>query len=217
MNLIALPTPRRPTATFAPPRSLDGALADSLRRAEEVEAPFRHLRLVNLLPPSICAALKVLPLEPPPELPVWGEPPPCVRRAYRLRVEGPTAAAVSQDLAQAFADETVTRLIAGRAQVEVAGCPVRLTISQESDGYACEPRTGEGEARFRLVVGLPPAPQGDLGPDLYAGPQTWATQLPWGVGAGFAFAPGPDTWHGFEPRLLRRLRACLVVDYLAQA
>lgn len=85
---------------------------------------------------------------------------------------------------------------------------------QEVDGWACEPRTGEGEARFRFVVGLSPMHQFDLGPDLYQGPQTWAMQLPWRPGSAFGFAPAADTWHGFEPRMIRHLRASLVVDYL---
>ncbi|HKR86788.1 MAG TPA: hypothetical protein VJS38_01310, partial [Phenylobacterium sp.] len=103
---------------------------------------------------------------------------------------------------------------ARRTQVEVERCRVVLTVTQEVDGYACEPATGQGEARFRFVVGLSPMRQNDLGPDLYQGPQTWAMQLPWRPGAAFGFAPGPDTWHGFEPRMIRDLRASLVVDYL---
>jgi hypothetical protein len=133
----------------------------------------------------------------------------------RLRSDGPAAAPVSRVLARAFAADTVAALIARRAGISVAGCRLALSVTQEIDGYACEPRTCEGEARFRFVVGLSPVHQCDLGPDLYRDRESWAAQLPWRSGSAFAFAPAADTWHGFEPRMIRRVRACLVVDYLA--
>jgi hypothetical protein len=160
------------------------------------------------------AALQALPLASLPETPVMGERRGCVAVRRALRQAGPAAAPVSRALARAFASDAVVERIARRAEVEVAGCRVELTVTQEVDGWACEPCTGEGEARFRVLVGLPPMHQTDLGPDLYQGPQTWAMQLPWRPGAAFGFAPAADTWHGFEPRMIRRLRTSLVVDYL---
>lgn len=215
MNTVTLDRLRPVAEIGAPPPLLGETLLASLEQATDARFPFRHLELEHLLPPPITAALEALPLAPPPLLPVLGEPCSCVGRQHRLRPSGPAAAPVSRALARAFARQAVTRLIAERAEVDVAGCRVRLTVTQEVDGYACEPRTGEGEARFRVVIGLSPMHQRDLGPDLYLGPRTWAAQLPWGPGTGFAFAPAADTWHGFEPRLVRRLRSCLVVDYLS--
>lgn len=214
MNTVALDRLRPVAETGAPPPLLGETLVASLEQATDARFPFRHLRLQHLLPPPITAALQALPLEPPSVLPVWGEPRGCVGRQHRLRPSGPAAAPVSRALARAFARPAVTGLIARRAEVDVADCRVRLTLTQEVDGYACEPCTAEGEARFRVVIGISPMHQRDLGPDLYLGPQTWAAQLPWGPGSAFAFAPAADTWHGFEPRLVRRLRTCLVVDYL---
>lgn len=214
MNTVTLDRLRSVAEICAPPRALGETLVASLERATDADFPFRHLQLEHLLPAPITAALQALPLAPPSTLPVWGEPRGAVGRLHRLRPTGPAAAPVSRALARAFAKEAVTRLIARRAEVDVAGCRIRLTVTQEVDGYACEPCTAEGEARFRLVVGLSPMHQRDLGPDLYLGPRTWVAQLPWGPGSAFAFTPAADTWHGFEPRLIRRLRTCLVVDYL---
>ena len=198
-------------STPSPP--LAETLVASLGRAQDADVPFRHLRLEHLLPPTVTAALHALPLAPP-EPPVMGEPCGCVSVRRRLRPTGQAAAPVSRALAKAFADEDVAALIGRRVGVAVGGCAVALTLTQEVDGYASEPRTGEGEARFRFIVGLSPMHQNDLGPDLYQGPQTWAMQLPWRPGAALGFAPGADTWHGFEPRMIRHLRACLLVDYL---
>jgi hypothetical protein len=215
MNSVALDRLHSVAEICAPPPALGETLVASLEQAIDARFPFRHLQLEHLLPAPITAALRALPLTPPSTLPVWGEPPAAVGRRHRLRPSGPAAAPVSRALARAFAKEAVTRLIAQRAEVDVADCRIRLTVTQEVDGYACEPCTAQGEARFRLVIGLSSLHQSDLGPDLYLGPETWAAQLPWGPGAAFAFAPAADTWHGFEPRLIRRLRTCLVVDYLA--
>lgn len=213
MNTLAL-SRLRPFAEICPPSPpLSETVAASLMQAAEGRLPFRHLRLKHFLPPAVTAALHALPLAPP-EAPVIGEPSGCVAVKRRLRPTGAAAAPVSRALAQAFAAGEVAELIARRTGVEVEGRHVALTITQEVDGYACEPRTGEGEARFRFIVGLSPMHQNDLGPDLYRGPQTWALQLPWRPGSAFGFAPSADTWHGFEPRMIRHLRACLVVDYL---
>lgn len=215
MNTVTFDRLHSVAEICAPPPALGETLAASLEQATDARFPFRHLRLEHLLPAPITAALQALPLAPPSTLPVLGEPPAAVGRRHRLRPNGAAAAPISRALAHAFAKPAVTRLIAARAEVDVAGCHVRLTVTQEVDGYACEPCTAQGEARFRLVIGVSPMHQRDLGPDLYLGPQTWAAQLPWGPGSAFAFAPAADTWHGFEPRLIRRLRTCLVVDYLA--
>lgn len=215
MNTVTLDRLSSVAEISAPPPLLGESLVASLEQATDVRLPFRHLRLEHLLPAPMRAALQALPLAPPPVLPVWGEPAGSAGRRHRLRPDGPAAAPVSRALARAFGRQAVTRLIARRADVDVAGCSIRLTVTQEVDGYACAPGTAEGEARYRFVIGLSPMHQGDLGPDLYFSPDAWAAQLPWGPGAAFAFAPAADTWHGFEPRLIRRLRACLVVDYLA--
>jgi len=210
MNTLSFARPRAVTEGSAPP-SLSGVLAASLERAQEVRIPFRHLRFEHLLPPAHIATLHALSL--PPATAVIGEACGCVA-VRRALVSIDRAAAVSRTLAHGFAAETVADQIARRAGVEVADCRLALTLTQEVDGWACEPRTGEGEARYRFVVGLSPMHQIDLGPDLYRGPQTWATQLPWRPGSAFGFAPAADTWHGFEPRMIRHQRASLVVDYL---
>lgn len=215
MNTIVLGRLRPAIEIRAPAAALDEAVARSLAAATQAHFPFRHLRLEALLPATVAAALRALPYAPPSVLPTWGRPAAAGRRTRRLRLQGADAAPVCQALARAFAAPAATALIARRAGVEVADCAIRLSLVQEVDGYACEPRTDEGQARFRIVVALPPSHQSDLGPDLYADPETWAAQLPWSPGAAFAFAPAADTWHGFEPRLIRRLRASLVIDYVA--
>jgi hypothetical protein len=213
MNTFALGRLHSVADVCTPPPALGETLVASLKSAQAASFPFRHLRLEHLLPPTVTAALHALPLAPP-EAPVMGEPGACVAVRRRLRPSGPAAASVSRALVRAFAQDDVAGLIHRRTDVDVGACRVALTVTQEVDGYACEPRSGEGEARFRFVVGLSPMHQNDLGPDLYQGPQTWAMQLPWRPGTALGFAPAADTWHGFEPRMIRHLRACLVVDYL---
>lgn len=203
------------TCPPAPAPRLDETVVRSLAAAADARFPFRHLRLEKLLPAGAAAALGAVPCAPLSFVQALDGPPCAGRRARRLRLDGPDALPLCQTLARIFASPAVTALVRQRAGVEVGDCAIRLSLVQDVDGYACEPCTGEGEARFRIVVALPPSHQGDLGPDLYAGPETWAAQLPWRPGSAFAFAPAADTWHGFEPRLIRRLRASLVIDYVA--
>jgi hypothetical protein len=213
MNTLAF---RRP-CTVAEIRpsgpSPDEVLARRLFEGVHSPGPFRHLRLRKLLPTRTLVAVGALPYPPPPYQ-TGGRPRDGVRRTHALWRRAPDAALVCQTLARDLASPRVADQIFRRMEVDVAGCAVRLSLSQEVDGYACEPQTGQGEARFRIVVALPPSHQSDLGPDLYTDPETWAAQLPWTPGAAFAFAPAADTWHGFEPRLIRRLRASLVIDYV---
>jgi hypothetical protein len=217
MTTIVLGRLRPVSETRAPAPGLDETVARSLAAAVEAQLPFFHLRFKKLLPASITAALGGLPCPPPPQ--AWGGPveacgPGARRRMHRLHPRVADAAPACRALARTFAAPSVTALVSRRAGVAVADCALRLSLVQEVDGYACEPRTAEGEARFRIIVALPPSHQPDLGPDLYSGPQTWAAQLRWPPGAALAFAPAADTWHGFEPRLIRRLRTTLVIDYV---
>jgi hypothetical protein len=213
MNTLAFRRPHAVAKTWPSAASPDEVLARRISEGVHAPAPFQHLRLRKLLPSHLLVAVGALPYPPPPYQ-TWGRPRDGVRRTHALGPCGPGAAPVCQALAGDLAAPRVTDQILRRMGVDVAGCAVRLSLTQEVDGYACEPRTGEGEARLRIVVALPPAHQSDLGLDLYADPETWVAQLPGSPGAAFAFAPAADTWHGFEPRLIRRLRASLVIDYV---
>jgi hypothetical protein len=204
----------RPVREICLPPPLDDVVAASLETATEAPRPFRHLRLRRLLPTRVLTELSELPYAPPSVQPVVGLAPGEAARTHTLALSGPGAVAVCRSLARSLAAPAVRAQIRRRADVDVCGRPLRLRLIQAIDGYACPPQTAEGESLFRIVVALPPSHQGDLGPDLYADPQTWAAQLSGAPGAAFAFAPAADTWHGFEPRMIRRQRVSLVIDYL---
>ncbi|MDB5445150.1 MAG: hypothetical protein JWQ97_467 [Phenylobacterium sp.] len=212
---VARRRPAPAVASFAPAGPAAVALARSLEAAQCEDHPFPRLHLRNPLPPRVLAGLAALPFEPPPALAPLGGPRACVSRTHPLR--GPEALrfAVCRAAADAFAAEPVVALLERRLAVDLQGCTPRFGVVHHADGYVCAPRTGPRGVGVRLVIALGPSCDVGLGPDLYLDGETWAAQLPWGPGLAFAFAPGPETWHGFEPRLIRRLRSLLVVDYAA--
>jgi hypothetical protein len=207
MNMLAFE--RLSPAVDREARLLVEAVSSSLAEGVDVAAPFRHLRLERLAPPAVLAGLAGL--SGPPPLPCLGE---STRSGCQLTLRKEGRGLLYEALERAFSAAPVLDL-AARCGVEVTGCSLRFTLTHEVDGYACRPRTGQGEARLRIVAALPPTHQHDLGPDLYADPETWVAQPPWAPGSALAFAPAGDTWHGFEPRLIRQIRSCLIIDYVA--
>jgi len=186
----------------------------AVRHAVRRDAPFRHLLLSGVLSEAAARGLAALPGEPAGDVGGRRE----TRNESRVFLDPaaqarfPAAAAV----AGAMQDPRTVSAIAAATGADPAGASLRIEYCRDASGFWLEPHTDIGAKRLTLLVYLsddPGAP--DWGTDLYAGPDgPYAGRAPAAFGDGFAFVPGPDTWHGFEPRAIRGVRRMLMVNWV---
>lgn len=194
--------------------------AASLRRAiaqaEQIDRPYRHWLVRDLLPAALVEGLRALPFAPLALNGISGR-----REAHndaRLYFDPPTQRrwAAARQTARAFQDPETVTAIARRFGARLAGCHLRIEYARDVEGFWLEPHTDIGVKRFTLVYSLSDGPAQDhLGTDVYADPATWAARSPFVRNAGLVFIPADDTWHGFEPRPIPGVRKSLIVNWVS--
>lgn len=214
------PDPLTPDALVSAPcaplvaAAVGAQVRRSLREAVRRDAPFRHLLLADVLPDAAARGLGALPGEPAGDVGGRRE----TRNESRVflspgvQARFPAAAAV----AGAFQDPRTVAAVAEATGADPAGASLRVEYCRDTAGFWLEPHTDIGAKRLTLLVYLSDEPEaGDWGTDVYAGPGgPHAGRAPAGFGRGFAFVPGDDTWHGFEPREIRGVRRMLMVNWV---
>jgi len=123
--------------------------------------------------------------------------------------------AACRELAHSFQEPTVTAAIARRFDLALVGSFLRIEYCLDRDGFWLERHTDIGAKLFTLIVYLSDQPEGvDWGTDLYDRSGHHAGRAPAPPGAGLAFVPASDTWHGFERRPIIGLRRSLIINYV---
>jgi hypothetical protein len=195
-------------------RACQAAISRSFSAASLAAFPYPHLALTEVLPSDVAWALARLPLAQP-KAAVLGCPRPAAQAYHDLGALDLARFPACRTVVEGFGSEEVVAAIARVAGANLRDCQVQISLVREVDGYERPPVTRCGDARFTLMVALDTGHQGGLGPDIYFETGDWASQVPWRAGCGFAFVPSPRSWHGFEPRMIRRVRTSLVVDYVS--
>jgi hypothetical protein len=201
--------------------STTDAVAGSIRAALAAAAggtvPFRHWLLADVFPEGTCAALGELPLAAP-ATPAGG------RRELTNSVrtffseENRRALPTCDVVAQAFQAPDIVGEIARVCAASLDGSFLRIEYCQDTDGFWLEPHTDIGAKLFTMLVYLPePGETAELGTDLYDHAGRHIATTPYLRNHGLMFVPGPDTWHGFEPRPIRGWRRSLIVNYVVAA
>ena len=201
--------------TAAGPAGRDACRATfeaSLRAATIQERPYRHWLLTHVLPSDMAQAMDALPFAPPALDGISGSRE--IHNNTRRYVDADAVAAfpACRDLADAFQDSRTVKLIEDLTGAQLGGCCLRIEYAQDTDGFWLAPHTDLGVKKFTLLYYLSPADEDDLGTDVYADADTWSHRAPFVPGAGLAFVPAGNTWHGFQPRPIPVVRKSLILN-----
>lgn len=202
----------------APARPADpiGAhLRARLQAAARVALPFPHLLLQQSLPAEAARGLAGLPLAAATIGDTRGRRE--THNATRLFLDPALQARwpLCAALAAALQDPATVAAITGATGARLRGSFLRIEYCQDQGGFWLEPHTDIGAKRLTLLIYLSDAPGAEAwGTDLYDQRLAWQGRAPAGFGAGLAFVPASDTWHGFEPRAIDGVRRSLIVNYV---
>lgn len=187
----------------------------TLRRAQRVEAPYRHWLLSGVLPSSLCRSVVALPFPPPAIDDTRGRRE--THNGSRIFVSAANRRRypACEALADAFQDEATTGLIEDICDVSLAGSYLRIECALDSDGFWLEPHTDIGAKLFTMLVYLSDHPDAeDWGTDIMDAAGGVLGRASGAFNSGLVFVPGQDTWHGFVRRRISGLRRSLIVNYV---
>jgi len=186
----------------------------SVRRARCDDRPYRHWKLVDVLPEALCTGILTLPIAPPHLGRTDG-----TRNTYNtqrsfitplLRRKFPTCAVLSDALQR----PEVARLMAEICDIPVEGSYLRMEYMQDTDGAWLEPHRDIPEKLFSMVIYLFTGPDAkDWGTDIYDAERRWVGRSSGEFNSGVIFVPGPATWHGFDPRPIFGVRRLMEINY----
>ena len=194
---------------------LSNFLADSLERAREVNEPFRHWLLDDVLPPATAHAVADLPFEAPRIGDTLGkrETHNATRRFFSPDVRRDYL--VCEEIAEAFQRPATVHLLERKTGATLAGSYLRIEYCQDTAGFWLEPHTDIGAKRFTMLIYLSDCPEAEgWGTDLFDADGKHLGAAPGGFDKGLIFVPGKDTWHGVQPRQFTGVRKSLIVNYV---
>jgi hypothetical protein len=187
----------------------------AVRQSRRDGWPYLHWVLGDVFPEDICTGILTLPIAPPVLGTTDG-----TRGTYNsqrtfitplLRSKFPTCAV----LADALQRPDIARLMAETCNIEAAGSYLRMEYIQDTDGAWLEPHRDIPEKLFSMVVYLFTGPDAkDWGTDIYDSERRWVGRSSGEFNSGVIFVPGPDTWHGFDPRPIIGVRRLMEINYV---
>ncbi len=195
------------------------AIADhfsaALRRARRDERPYRHWKIAEALPESLCTGILTLPIAPPQLGRTDG-----TRDTYNkqrcfftplLRSKFPSCAALSDALQR----PDVASLLAETLEIQAEGAFLRMEYIQDTDGAWLEPPRDIPEKLFSMVIYFSIGPDSvDWGTDIYDAERRWVGRSSGEFNSAVIFVPGPATWHGFDLRPIVGVRRLMEINYV---
>jgi hypothetical protein len=204
------------TYPHVPPASVIAEhFCQSVISAQRDDWPYRHWKMTDILPESVCTGILTLPIAPADLGRTDG-----TRGSYNdrrtfltpaLRAKFPTCDALSE----ALQTPKVAALMARTCDIDVDGAFLRIEYMQDIDGAWLEPHHDIPEKLFSMVIYLFVGPDGkEWGTDIYDSEKRWVARSSGEFNSGTIFVPGENTWHGFEPRKIDGVRRLMEINYV---
>ncbi len=201
---------------------LAGAVEDRLvaafSDARESGQPYRHWLVERVFPPGLTHTLRRLPFATPDLGGVSGKRELHNDQRHYFDAANNARFEACAAVADAFQSARVVRAVEAATGAQLCGAYVRLEYAQDTTGFWLEPHTDLGVKRFTMLIYLPDeAGQEDLGTDLYADRETWASRTPFADNTALVFVPSADTWHGLVRREIAGIRRTVIMNYVTDA
>ena len=113
----------------------------------------------------------------------------------------------------AMQSSEVVAKIASILSIDLSNCYLRVEYIVDKDGFYLVPHQDIIEKRVTLFIYLGDSPE-HCGTDLYDSNQEWCKTIPFKHNTGYMFAPGENTWHGFEKKEMVSVRQALLLNYV---
>jgi hypothetical protein len=187
----------------------------ALRASRREEWPYRHWRLRDVLPESMCTGILSLPI-PPPVVGVTDG----TRASFNDKRIFFDAARIARYapcavLAKALQRPEVARAVAETLGIAAEGAWLRMEYIQDTDGAWLEPHCDIPEKLFSMVIYLCTGPDAaDWGTDIYDAERRWVARSSAEFDSAVIFIPGANTWHGFDPRPIIGVRRLMEINYV---
>jgi len=179
------------------------------------EQPYRHWKLIDVLPQDLCLGLISLPIAP---LRIGD----CrgvrdVDNSLRtfltpwLRSRHP----VCDRFAEAMQRPDVAASVARACGIDVEGACLRMEYIQDIDGAWLTPHCDVPQKLMSMVIYLCTGPDAhDWGTDIYDADRQRVGRSSGEFNSATIFIPGRNTWHGFEKRKLIGVRRLFEINYV---
>ncbi|KAB2850340.1 MAG: 2OG-Fe(II) oxygenase [Hyphomicrobiaceae bacterium] len=188
----------------------------SLGNSRREDKPYRHWKMVDVLPVDMCTGILTLPIAPP-----------CISDRDGTRdTYNDARAFLTPDLisdfpacsvlAGALQRPDVARKIAETFDIKPSGSFLRVEYIQDTDGAWLEPHRDIPDKLFSMVVYLCTGPEAkNWGTDIYDDDKRRIGRAAAEFNTAVTFIAGPNTWHGFDKRPIKGVRRLLEINYVA--
>ncbi|MDA8051988.1 MAG: 2OG-Fe(II) oxygenase [Rhodospirillales bacterium] len=197
------------------PPAVAGHFVAALKAARREEWPYRHWRLADVLPESMCVGILSLPIAPPSVGRTDG-----TRASFNEKRIFFNAARIARHapcavLAEGLQRPEVARAAGETLGIAVGGSYLRMEYIQDTDGAWLEPHCDIPEKLFSMVIYLCTGPDAaGWGTDIYDAERRRVGRSSAEFDSAVIFIPGANTWHGFEPRPIEGVRRLMEINYV---
>ena len=191
------------------------ALADSFRRAERAEQPYRHWTLTGVFGAEVTAALSALDFPVPDLEGVSGARELHNNTRQYFDAENIAKHRVCCTIAETFQAKDTVAMIGAATGAKLDGCYLRIEYAQDIDGFWLAPHTDLGVKKLTMLYYLDNGGgQDELGTDIFTDADTWTKRSAFEPDSALVFVPSNNTWHGFAARPIHGVRKSVIINYV---
>jgi len=187
----------------------------SIDRGKRSDQPYRNWLLMNCFPADTVDDILALPFEAPSLDGISGKRELHNNTRKYFDADNRKSFPVCQAVSEALQDRRVTSHIEKVFGTDLKGTYLRMEFAQDIDGFWLEPHTDLGVKAFSMLLYLSKDPNHhDLGTDIYDVDKSHVGRSPFTSHGAMVFVPSNDTYHGFERRPIKGVRASLIINYV---
>lgn len=190
-------------------------------RTNQYEEPFRHWEVLEPLTQNMLDEVTATPIPDGPRAydgtraaDNGGKGKDGKLRCYVGRENVDEFPAMGELIEELMRPETY-ELVGDLIQRDLRNAYLRLEVIADRSGFWLKPHKDIREKLMSMLVYVNPYGENEnLGTDLYNEDLQRVKTVPYRHNYGYLFAPGDDTWHGFEKKPIVRERRSILINYV---